>query len=204
MNISQRNLGIKYRLGKGIEKDVHPLLILVQQGRNNAPVFKSIKPLFFSCSENYKPGHYFCLDVLFSFYDWSEPQPMECDFGIFSDIFEFSIFTNWLDFIILHKIEFNTINSWILVVVVGLLPDCLRDVEKINHPKIFNDIYYDIIGMFLMYNKKSILFALFACPCICYGLGALFFSEWVKLQEKQSMFHAWKKQMRQTVYHLID
>jgi len=37
---------------------------LVQQGRNNAPVFKSIKPLFFSGSANYKPGHYFCLDVL--------------------------------------------------------------------------------------------------------------------------------------------
>ena len=42
-----------------------------------------------------------------SFYDWSEPQPMECDFGIFSDIFEFSIFTNWLDFITQNRIQHN-------------------------------------------------------------------------------------------------
>jgi len=38
--------------------------LVVHQGRNNAPVFKSIKPLFFSGSANYKPGHYFSLDVV--------------------------------------------------------------------------------------------------------------------------------------------
>jgi len=41
--------------------------IIVQQGRNNAPVFKSIRPFFFSGSANYKQGHYFCLDVIVPF-----------------------------------------------------------------------------------------------------------------------------------------
>jgi len=39
-------------------------ITIVQQSRNIALVYQNIKPLFFSGSASYKPGHYFCLAVL--------------------------------------------------------------------------------------------------------------------------------------------
>jgi len=61
--------GRMYSLGEvnfiqGMYDFGNPKNSVVHQGRNNAPVYKSINPLFFSGSANYKPGHYFCLDVV--------------------------------------------------------------------------------------------------------------------------------------------